>query len=48
MKCPWCGSTEVERVSEFGPQLMTAQYQCLGCRSPFEVIRKRGPDEDGR
>lgn len=39
--CPWCGSTQVERLGEFGPQLMGEPYICLNCRSPFERIRKR-------
>jgi hypothetical protein len=39
--CTWCGSTNVERIGEFGPGLMTEQWMCLDCRSPFEWIRKR-------
>jgi hypothetical protein len=39
--CPWCGSVEAERLGEFGPGLMTEQWICLKCRSPFEWIRKR-------
>jgi transposase-like protein len=39
--CPWCGSTDVERIGEFGPGLMTEQWMCLACHSPFEWIRKR-------
>ena len=39
--CPWCGSVEVERLGEYGPGLMTEQWMCLACRSPFEWIRKR-------
>jgi transposase-like protein len=39
--CPWCGSESVERLGEFGPGLMTEQYMCLQCHSPFEWIRKR-------
>jgi DNA-directed RNA polymerase subunit RPC12/RpoP len=41
VRCTWCGSDRVERISEFGPQLLTEQYMCLACRSPFEWIRKR-------
>ncbi|MGQ0571868.1 MAG: PaaD-like zinc ribbon domain-containing protein [Armatimonadota bacterium] len=41
VRCPWCGSQRVERVAAFGPQLMSEQYICLGCRSPFERIRNR-------
>jgi DNA-directed RNA polymerase subunit RPC12/RpoP len=40
VSCPWCGSTRVERLGEFGPGLMTAQYFCLDCRSPFEWIKR--------
>lgn len=39
--CVWCGSERVERVGEFGPGLMTEQWICLSCKSPFEWIRKR-------
>jgi transposase-like protein len=41
MTCPWCGSAEVERVGEVGPSLMTSQWICTACHSPFERIRKR-------
>ena len=39
--CPWCGSAEVEQLGEFGPGLMTEQWMCLACKSPFEWVRKR-------
>lgn len=39
VRCPWCGAEEVERVGEFGPQLLTHAYLCRRCHSPFEVIR---------
>jgi 1,2-phenylacetyl-CoA epoxidase catalytic subunit len=39
--CPWCSSVDVERIGEFGPGLMTEQWMCLSCKSPFERIRKR-------
>jgi hypothetical protein len=41
VKCIWCGSKNVERLGEFGPGLMTEQWMCLSCHSPFEWIRKR-------
>jgi hypothetical protein len=41
VRCVWCGSTTVERLGEFGPGLMTEQWMCLSCHSPFEWIRKR-------
>lgn len=41
MTCPWCGSTDVEPVGEFGRELLVRPYLCRDCRSPFEAIRKR-------
>lgn len=38
--CPWCGSERVERIAAFGPQLISEQYMCLDCRSPFERIKR--------
>ena len=42
VSCPWCGSHEVERVGEVGPTVMTSQWICSACKSPFERIRRRG------
>jgi hypothetical protein len=39
--CTWCGSSDVERIGEWGPQLLTEQYVCRACRTPFEWVRKR-------
>jgi ring-1,2-phenylacetyl-CoA epoxidase subunit PaaD len=44
VNCPWCGSGEVERVGEVGPTVMTSQWICRACRTPFERIRRRGGD----
>ena len=38
--CPWCDSRDVEKVSEYGPHLMVYSFICLGCNSPFEVIKR--------
>lgn len=38
--CPWCGSTDTERIGEWGPQLLTEQWMCHACRTPFERIRR--------
>ena len=38
--CPWCDSSDVEKVSEYGPHLMVYSFICLGCNSPFEVIKR--------
>lgn len=37
--CPFCGSEETELFSLFGQQLLTAQYYCRACRTPFERVR---------
>lgn len=41
VRCTWCDSPQVERIGEWGPQLLTEQYICLACRSPFQWIRRR-------
>ena len=41
MRCVWCESEDVERLGDFGPGLMTEQWFCRACRSPFELVRKR-------
>jgi transposase-like protein len=38
--CPFCGSATVERVGQWGAQLLTAQWRCRACRSYFEAIRE--------
>jgi ring-1,2-phenylacetyl-CoA epoxidase subunit PaaD len=37
--CPYCGSTNTELFSLFGQQLLTVQYYCNACRTPFERIK---------
>jgi len=37
--CPFCASSEVEPMSLFGQQLLTVQFYCNQCRTPFEKIR---------
>ncbi|GCE47618.1 ring-1,2-phenylacetyl-CoA epoxidase subunit PaaD [Thermosporothrix hazakensis] len=37
--CPFCGSTETELFSLFGQQLLTVQYYCRSCRTPFERVK---------
>lgn len=46
--CPFCGSYDTELMSLFGQQLMSAQYYCRTCHTPFE--RVKGPEvaEDAR
>lgn len=44
MDCPWCDGDDTERIGAAGSLLMTEQWFCRSCDSPFEVIRKRGTD----
>jgi hypothetical protein len=44
--CPWCGSAAVGQLRDFGSLLMTSQWFCEACGSPFERIRLRGSDAD--
>jgi len=37
--CPFCSSHDCELVSQFGGQIITAQWRCRDCRSYFEAIR---------
>ena len=37
--CPYCGSTHTELLSLFGQQLLTVQYYCQTCRTPFEHVK---------
>jgi DNA-directed RNA polymerase subunit RPC12/RpoP len=39
INCPYCGSTETEVFSLFGSQLLTAQYYCRACHTPFEQVK---------
>jgi len=53
MTCPFCASAEVERVAQWGGQIITAQWRCRACNSYFEAVREDFDDEpndrgDGR
>ena len=37
--CPRCGSTDTERVSEFGSTPCKAHYRCTACREPFDYFK---------
>jgi hypothetical protein len=37
--CSFCGSRDVEIVSDWGVQLITSQLKCNACNSYFEAIR---------
>jgi transposase-like protein len=38
--CPFCGSGAVERVGQWGGQLITSQWRCGDCGSYFEALRE--------
>jgi DNA-directed RNA polymerase subunit RPC12/RpoP len=40
--CPYCGSADTELFALFGQRLLTVQYYCNTCHTPFEHIK----DED--
>ncbi len=41
--CPFCGSTETELESAFGPTLCRSTHFCRSCRNPFEAFKEKGP-----
>jgi DNA-directed RNA polymerase subunit RPC12/RpoP len=43
--CPYCGSSSTELFALFGQQLLTVQYYCNACHTPFEHIKDDVDDE---
>jgi len=39
VRCPRCGSSETERVSEFGSTPCKAHYRCKSCLEPFDYFK---------
>jgi len=39
IRCPYCNSADTEFLSLFGQQLLTVQYYCNSCRTPFERVK---------
>jgi len=37
--CPYCASHDTEFFSLFGQQLLTVQYYCNACHTPFEYVK---------
>jgi hypothetical protein len=37
--CPFCGSDRTELFSLFGQHLLTVQYYCNFCHTPFERVK---------
>lgn len=42
--CPFCHSRDVELLSLFGSQLLTDQYYCRACHTPFEHLHADAED----
>jgi hypothetical protein len=39
MTCPFCDSPNVERIAQWGGQIITSQWRCATCNSYFEAVR---------
>ncbi len=37
--CPFCSASTVERVGQWGGQIITSQWRCSTCNSYFEALR---------
>jgi transposase-like protein len=38
--CPFCDARDVERIGQWGGQMITAQWRCRACGSYFEAVRE--------
>jgi transposase-like protein len=38
--CPFCSAKAVERIGQWGGQIITAQWRCHACDSYFEALRE--------
>jgi transposase-like protein len=43
--CPFCDSPRVERVGQWGGQIITSQWRCEECGSYFEALREDFDDQ---
>ena len=39
VKCPHCGSSNTEMISQFGSTSCKALFRCLDCREPFDYFK---------
>jgi hypothetical protein len=46
LTCPFCESPDVEMVSAWGGQIITAQWRCRSCSTYFEAVREDFADPD--
>lgn len=44
--CPFCDSSDVERLTRFGSEISKQGYFCNACRSPFERLKYDGRRPD--
>jgi transposase-like protein len=40
LTCPFCDSPAVQRIGQWGGQMITAQWRCADCNSYFEAVRE--------
>lgn len=45
--CPFCEGRETELFNAFGAHASVSSYWCRDCRSPFELIKWKAPDDSG-
>lgn len=45
-ECPHCESHDTELFAMFGQQLLTVEYYCNSCRTPFGRVRDKDVVED--
>ena len=43
--CPFCTSADVERIAQWGGQMITSQWRCEECGSYFEALRDEFEDD---
>ena len=46
-RCPFCEAAAVERVGQWGGQIITSQWRCETCGSYFEALREDFDDPLG-
>src|SRR5439155_22313733 len=42
-ECPFCGSSDTDIESAFGPTLCRSTHFCRSCRNPFEALKPKLP-----
>jgi transposase-like protein len=46
--CPFCEARDVERIAQWGGQMITSQWRCGACGSYFEALRDEFEDAPAR